>query len=54
MIKKPDYLGRSKWVFKYNGHSIEAKFEGEKWLQKFQNNEETLNPGDSLRVMMHE
>lgn len=54
MIKKPDFLGKSKWGFKYNGHSIEAKIEDEEWLDNFQNNGTILQPGDSLRVLMHE
>ena len=54
MIKKPDFLGKSKWGFKYNGHSIEAKIEDEEWLENFQNNGTILQPGDSLRVLMHE
>lgn len=54
MIKKPDFLGKSKWGFKYNGHSIEAKIEDEEWLDNFQNNGTILQPGYSLRVLMHE
>lgn len=54
MVKKPDYLGKSKWVFKYNGHSIEAKVEDESWLEDFQTNIIVLQPGDSLRVNMVE
>lgn len=55
MIKKPDYLGKSKWGFKYNGHSIEANIGDEVWLEKFQRNDlVALEPGDSLRVIMVE
>jgi hypothetical protein len=51
-VKKPDYLGKSKWVLKYAGHSIEAAIDDQEWLFKFQNNIVSLQPGDSLRVLM--
>jgi hypothetical protein len=53
-VKKPDYLGTSKWSFKYAGHMIEAKVLDEPWLSRFQNNQETVQPGDSLRVVLSE
>lgn len=53
-VKKPDYLGKSKWVFRYGGHIIEAKIEDEKWLEEFQKKKNILHPGDSLRVNMLE
>lgn len=53
-IKKPDYLGTSKWEFKYAGRAVEAKILHKEWLQRFQNNQVSLNPGDSLRVILNE
>lgn len=53
-VKKPDYLGNSKWCFKYREHMVEAKVFDEDWLRKFQSNHHTLNPGDSLRVILRE
>lgn len=53
-VKKPDYLGNSKWGFKYGQHMIEAKVLDTDWLGKFQNNHQSLNPGDSLRVILRE
>ena len=53
-IKKPDYLGSSKWEFKYAGRAIEAKILDKIWLQRFQTNHVSLNPGDSLRVTLSE
>jgi hypothetical protein len=53
-VKKPDYLGTSKWEFKYAGHAIEAKILDVVWLQRFQSNLEALSPGDSLRVVLRE
>jgi len=53
-VKKPDYLGSSKWGFKYSDHLIDAKIIDELWLKKFQNREIDLHPGDSLRVLLKE
>lgn len=53
-VKKPDYLGSSKWEFKYGGHMIEVKVLDGEWLNRFQNNQELVHPGDSLRVILHE
>lgn len=53
-VKKPDYLGTSKWGFKYSGHMIEAKVLDEVWLKRFQGNQENVQPGDSLRVKLRE
>ena len=53
-VKKPDYLGSSKWGFKYGGHMIEAKVLDSGWLNRFQNTLELVHPGDSLRVAHRE
>lgn len=53
-VKKPDYLGSSKWSFKYSGHLIEAKILDVKWLTEFQSRKVELQPGDSLRVLLRE
>jgi hypothetical protein len=53
-VKKPDYLGKSKWGFKYSGHLIEAKILDEGWLTQFHNRRVELQPGDSLRVLLRE
>lgn len=53
-VKKPDYLGTSKWGFRYGTHMIEAKIVDLDWLLRFQNNHEHLSPGDSLRVTLFE
>ena len=53
-VKKPDYLGTSKWQFKYDGRAIEAKITDAEWLAKFQSRKEDVRPGDSLRVMLYE
>lgn len=53
-VKKPDYLGTSKWSFKYGSQMIEAKIIDLDWLQRFQNGTVELHPGDSLRVTLFE
>jgi hypothetical protein len=53
-VKKPDYLGYSKWGFKHAGHLIEVKILDEKWLSDFQNRRINVQPGDSLRVILIE
>jgi hypothetical protein len=49
-VKKPDYLGESKWEFRHEKKKIEAKIEDIGWLEKFRNREIDLRPGDSLDV----
>lgn len=53
-VKKPDYLGTSKWTFKYGTLTIEAKICDEYWLDNFQKGLVELGPGDSLRVTLYE
>lgn len=48
-VKKPDYLGKSKWLTKYQGHNIDVTISDLEWLEKFQNKEVPLLPGDSLK-----
>ena len=40
--------------FKYGGHMIEAKVLPDEWLNRFQNNQEPVFPGDSLRVSLRD
>lgn len=54
LVKKPDYIGKSKWEFYYKGEHISAKILHENWLNKFQkgllSTDKIPLPGDSLRV----
>ena len=36
-VKKADYLGTSKWAFKFEGHAIDVSITDIEWLDKFQN-----------------
>lgn len=48
IVKKPDYLGESRWEFKHRT-SFFASIEDLEWLRQFQNREIDVRPGDSLR-----
>lgn len=49
-VKKPDYLGDSKWDFKYDSHSIQVKILDFDWIKSFQNREVDIRPGDSIKA----
>jgi len=53
-VKKPDYLGTSKWIFKHSGHPIDAKILDKEWLDQFQTKTVSVQPGDSLRAVVRE
>ena len=53
-IKKPDYLGKSQWEFKYANHRIFAKILDEQWLHDFQSKVIELHPHDSIRAKVRE
>ena len=48
-VKKPDYLGASKWELRHGSRTISAKVEDNVWLSKFQGRQEDVRPGDALR-----
>lgn len=49
-VKKPDYLGESKWDFKHGGRLIQVKITDLEWLNDFQNRKIDIRPGDSIRA----
>jgi hypothetical protein len=55
-IKKPDYLGRSKWsvVYMRTGRTIDVKIDHIDWLESFQRNDlgETISPGDCISAVL--
>jgi len=53
-IKKPDFLGDSAWVFKFGPSTLNVKILHEVWLEKFQNGEVIVLPGDSLKVSVRQ
>lgn len=50
LVKKPDYLGNSKWEFKHGDHALEAKIADLDWLARFQSGQIDLKPGDALHA----
>lgn len=51
-VKKPDYLGASKWEFRHGSRNITAKIEDQGWLLRFQGREVDVRPGDALRCIV--
>ena len=51
-VKKPDYLGTSKWIFKFQGHAIDVSITHQEWLDKFQHKLVSVQPGDSIRGIL--
>jgi hypothetical protein len=50
-VKKPDYLGGSRWEFVF-GRGIEAKILDSDWLHRFQNRGVDVRPGDAIRAIV--
>ena len=53
-IKKPDFLGDSKWIFKHGHYTIDAKITDSNWLNKFHTGIVPLVPNDAMKVRMKE
>lgn len=51
-VKKPDYIGHSKWELYYGHHPIKAPILDTDWLESFQAARQDLNPGDSLKTRL--
>lgn len=54
MIRKPDFWGKSKWVFSFQGRNLSITIEDKNWLAKFQASEIDIRHGDALRVKISE
>jgi hypothetical protein len=48
LVKRPDYLGNSRWEFRLGDQAIEAKITDSAWLTRFQSGLVPLKPGDAL------
>lgn len=51
-VKKPDYLGASKWDFRLGKRAISARIEDDDFLVQFQGRRQDVRPGDALRCMV--
>ena len=49
-VKRPDFLGDSKWEFRYDRKVFIAKIADQEWLTRYRNGEVTLSPGDALKA----
>ncbi len=49
-IKKPDYLGNSKWEFRHGGRQISGKILDKQWLSKFQRGQIIILPGGAIKA----
>ena len=45
-VKKPDYLGDSKWDLRHGKRPISARIEDGAWLRRFQSREVDVRPGN--------
>jgi hypothetical protein len=52
IVKRPDYLGTSKWDVRLGKKPISAKIEDAGWLARFQAREIDVRPGDALRCLV--
>ncbi|WP_290478589.1 hypothetical protein [Hyphomonas sp. UBA1923] len=51
-VKKPDYLGSSKWELRHGRRSVSARIADEQFLSSFQGRKLDVRPGDALRCMV--
>ncbi len=49
-VKKPDYLGESRWDFKHENRIITARITDYNWLKSFQERKIDVRPQDSIRA----
>jgi hypothetical protein len=53
IVKKPDYLGKSKWEFRFGRRAIPANIEDQVWLSDFQTRKIDVRPGDALKCLVN-
>lgn len=53
-VKKPDFIGESRWEFILANHAIEAKMLDFDWLEQFRKQRVPLLPGSMLRVTLRQ
>lgn len=52
IVKKPDYLGSSKWDLRHGRRPIMASIEDVDWLASFQQRQVDVRPGDALKCLV--
>jgi hypothetical protein len=51
-VKKPDFLGESKWEFKHDNRVIDAKMADEQWVADYHAGKMDIRPGDAIRAIV--
>lgn len=51
-VKKPDFLGFSKWDMKHDSKAVSVKIDHIEWLNKFHKQEVSVLPGDSIKGLV--
>ena len=51
-VKKPDYLGASKWEMRHGKRAISVRINDERFLQAFQERKLDVRPKDALKCMV--
>jgi len=54
VVRRPDFLGETKWEFRHEKKSVSAKIEDEGWLSDYRAAKIDIRPGDALRVKARE
>ena len=52
IIKKPDFLGDSRWEFRHGASAFPANLVDMPWLAKFRSGAAIIQPGDALRALV--
>ncbi|MDD2966632.1 MAG: hypothetical protein PHN64_03935 [Desulfovibrionaceae bacterium] len=54
MLRKPDFLGETKWEFRLNRRNMPVSIAHKDWLSSYQAGDIDIRPGDGLHVRMKE
>ena len=49
IVRKPDYLASSQWIFRHEGRNLPATIEDDAWIARFHNRDIDVRPGDALK-----
>jgi hypothetical protein len=52
VIKRPDFLGDSRWEFRHDRRVFEARISDSVWLTEFRGGTVIIHPGDALRSVV--
>jgi hypothetical protein len=53
LVRKPDFLGDSKWEFKHDKNPLLANIADQTWIESFREGSIALHPGDSMEIELH-